>query len=66
GGNIEMRLGGLEGKLIGTCKVENTDGGQTWKTATCEVSGAAGVQDLYLKFTGGDGSLFKLNYWKFE
>ncbi len=66
GGNIELRFGGLEGKPIGTCKVENTGGRQTWKTVTCDVSGAAGVQDLYLKFTGGDGPLFNVDYWIFE
>ncbi|HWQ92877.1 MAG TPA: glycoside hydrolase family 43 protein [Clostridia bacterium] len=66
GGNIEVRVGGVEGKLLGTCKVENTGSGQTWKTATCEVSAAAGVQDLYLKFIGGDGALFNVDFWKFE
>jgi arabinoxylan arabinofuranohydrolase len=66
GGSIEIRLGQLEGKLLGTCKVENTGGAQAWKTAMCEVSGAAGVQDLYLKFTGADDTLFNLDYWKFE
>ena len=66
GGSIELRLGRLDGKLIGTCMVENTGGQQAWKTATCEVSDAAGVQDLYLKFVGGDGPLFKVDYWRFE
>ncbi len=66
GGNIELRLGSLDGKLIGTCKVENTGGQQAWKTATCDVSGASGIQDLYLKFTGDDGALFNVDYWKFE
>lgn len=66
GGSIELRLGSLEGKLIGTCKVENTSGGQQWKEASCAVSGATGVQDLYLKFTGGDKPLLNLDYWKFE
>jgi hypothetical protein len=32
---------------------------------TCEVSGASGKHDLYLKFTGGSGYLFNLNWWKF-
>jgi arabinoxylan arabinofuranohydrolase len=66
GGSIELRLGGLDGKLVGTCKVENTGGWQTWKDASCEVSGATGVQDLYLKFTGGEKPLLNLDYWKFE
>ena len=66
GGNIELRVGALDGKLIGVCKVENTGGQQTWKTVSTEVSDIVGVQDLYLKFTGGDGPLFNLNYWIFE
>lgn len=66
GGNIELRLGSTEGKLIGTCKVESTGGWQTWKNVSCEISGAIGVQDLYLKFTGGTKPLLNLDYWKFE
>ena len=66
GGHIELRLGRPDGKLIGACKVETTGGQQTWKTSSCEVSAATGVQDLYLKFTGGEGALFNLDHWKFE
>jgi arabinoxylan arabinofuranohydrolase len=66
GGNIELRLGSLDGKLIGTCKVGNTGGLQTWKEVSCKVTGATGVQDLYLKFTGGEGALFNVDSWKFE
>jgi arabinoxylan arabinofuranohydrolase len=66
GGSIELRLGALDGKLIGASKVENTGGQQTWKDVSGEVTGATGVQDLYLKFTGGEGALFNVNFWKFE
>lgn len=66
GGNIELRLGSLDGKLIGTCRVENTGGQQAWKDVSCEAIGATGVQDLYLKFTGGEGALFNVDSWKFE
>lgn len=58
--------GGVDGKLIGTCKVEGTGGQQTWKNVSCDVADATGVQDHYLKFTGGDGPLFNVDYWKFE
>jgi len=66
GGSIELRLGDVDGKLIGTCKVANTGGWQSWKNASCDVSDATGVQDLYLKFTGGDKPLFNLDFWKLE
>jgi len=29
------------------------------------VSGVSGTHDLYLKFTGGSGYLFNINWWKF-
>jgi arabinoxylan arabinofuranohydrolase len=44
----------MDGKLIGTRKVENTNGQQTWRPVSCEVSAATGVQVLCLKFSGGD------------
>jgi hypothetical protein len=65
GGNIEIRLDSENGKLVGTCAVSNTGGWQNWITKSCNVSGATGVHDLYLKFTGGSGSIFNFNWWKF-
>ncbi|MEK3760191.1 glycoside hydrolase family 43 protein [Paenibacillus sp. FSL P4-0338] len=66
GGNIELRLDSPTGTLIGTCAVQNTGGWQSWVTKTCMVSGASGTHDLYLKFTGGSGYLFNINWWKFS
>lgn len=66
GGNIELRLDSPTGTLIGTCTVQNTGGWQSWVTKTCTVSGASGTHDLYLKFTGGSGYLFNINWWKFS
>ncbi|MDP4183214.1 MAG: family 43 glycosylhydrolase [Bacillota bacterium] len=67
GGNIELRLDSLTGKLVGTCAVSGTGGSQTWAAKSCTISGATGTHDLYLKFTGGSGSsLFNLNWWKFN
>ncbi len=65
GGNIELRLDSATGKLVGTCAVSGTGGWQKWTTKSCTVSGATGIHDLYLKFTGGSGSLFNFNWWKF-
>jgi hypothetical protein len=45
--------------------VPATGGWQTWTTVTCPVSGATGTQDLYLRFAGGSGSLFNVNWWQF-
>jgi hypothetical protein len=66
GGKIELRLDSTNGTLVGTCKVPGTGGWQTWVTQSCKVRGAAGGHDLYLKFTGGSGSLFTFNWWKFK
>jgi len=65
GGNIELYLDSLTGPQIGTCAVSNTGGWQTWTTRSCPVSGAAGPHDLYLKFTGGGGYLFNVNWFQF-
>jgi arabinoxylan arabinofuranohydrolase len=66
GGKIELRLGGTSGTLIGTCNVPGTGSWTSYTTVTCSISGAAGTQDLYLRFTGGSGSLFNFNWWQFD
>ena len=66
GGNIELRLDSQTGTLVGTCAVAGTGGWQTWATKSCTISGATGIHDLFLKFTGGSGLLFNFNWWKFD
>ncbi|HEX2925429.1 MAG TPA: carbohydrate-binding protein [Ruminiclostridium sp.] len=65
GGNIEIRLDSITGTLVGTCAVAGTEDWQTWTDVKCKVSGVSGKHDLYLKFTGGEGYLFNLNWFKF-
>ena len=66
GGSIELRLDSQTGTLLGTCAVASTGGAQTWTTKTCTVTGATGLHDLFLKFTGGTGNLFNFNWWQFS
>ena len=66
GGRIEVRLGSLTGPVAGTCTVPGTGGWQAWTTVTCPVSGATGTQDLYLRFAGGSGYLFNVDWWQFS
>jgi len=66
GGRIELRLDSASGPTVGTCNVPGTGGWQTWTTVTCPVSGATGTHDLYLRFTGGGGDLFNVNWWQFD
>lgn len=60
---IELRLDSQDGTLLGTCDVS---GASSWTTTTCPVSGGSGQHDLFLKFVGGNGELFKFNWWKFD
>jgi hypothetical protein len=59
---IELHLDSQTGTLLGTC---NVSGAPSWTTKTCQVSGASGKHDLFMKFVGGSGDLFKFNWWKF-
>ena len=59
---IELHLDSQTGTLLGTCDVS---GASSWTTKTCAVSGGSGKHDLFLKFVGGSGDLFKFNWWRF-
>ncbi|MBJ6362248.1 carbohydrate-binding protein [Paenibacillus sp. GCM10012307] len=65
GGNIEVRLGSLNGTLAATCSVPNTGGWQNWITRTCATSNITGTHHVFLKFTGGVGNLFNVYSFKF-
>jgi glucuronoarabinoxylan endo-1,4-beta-xylanase len=65
GGNIEIRLDSTTGTLIGKLSVTSTGGWQDYVTKACAVTGAAGVHDLYLVFTGGAGYLLNINWFRF-
>jgi arabinoxylan arabinofuranohydrolase len=67
GGNIELYLDSMTSSAIGSCAVKGTGGAQTWTTvSTGAIAGATGVHDLFLKFTGGSGDLFNVNWWQFS
>ena len=63
GGEIEIRLDGERGPLVGTVKIGHTDG---FKDFSTKVKGAKGVHDLFLVFKGGGKNLFELDYWSFK
>ena len=60
GGAIELRLDSETGPVVGTLKVKPTGSLDKWEMQSCSVSGAKGVHDLYLKFTGSDGNAVEL------
>jgi arabinoxylan arabinofuranohydrolase len=67
GGAIEVRLDSLTGDMLGTLKINPTGAMHTWETQSTSVSGARGIHDLYLKFTGeGTGALMNVDWWQFE
>lgn len=62
--SIEIRLDKKDGELIGTLKVENTNG--AWKELECEVANTIGKHDLFLVFKGANNTeLFDFDYWCF-
>jgi hypothetical protein len=65
GGRVELHLDSPTGPTVGTCTVSGTGGWQTWSTVSCPVTGATGTHDLYLRFAGGSGFLFNMNWWQF-
>ena len=65
-GAVELRLDNENGPIIGSLKVKSTGTLDKWKTQSCDVSGAKGVHDLVLKFTGGKEPQFNFDWWKFE
>lgn len=65
GGVIELRIGSADGRLIGTLPVSDT-GGQ-WQNGTIEVTGAAGVQDLFFVFVrSGIEPFCRFDHWQFH
>jgi arabinoxylan arabinofuranohydrolase len=62
---IEIRLGKLDGPLIGTLPVSGTGG--EWKPQSTRITGASGINDLFFVFRGAAGEeLFKFDYWQFS
>ncbi|KAF7514944.1 hypothetical protein G7054_g14872 [Neopestalotiopsis clavispora] len=67
GGQIELRIGSVDGTVIGTCTVPSTGGWQIWETVTCSIENALEVQDLFLVFRGnGSDPLFNIDWWQFS
>jgi arabinoxylan arabinofuranohydrolase len=66
GGSIEIRVGGVDGTLLGVCEVNDTGGLQRWASQSCEVQEVKGVHDLYFVFKASDTNSFNFDWWKFE
>ena len=67
GGSIEIRLDGIEGKLLGTLKIPYTGEWENFKEFTTEIEKATGIHDVYFVFKGKEPhQLFNFDYWKFS
>ncbi|MBN2161990.1 MAG: carbohydrate-binding protein, partial [Pontiellaceae bacterium] len=66
GGTIEIYLDRVDSKPVGTCKVSNTGGWQSWETVSCRLQHVRGQHDVYFRFTGGSGYLLNVYDWKFS
>ncbi|MEV6862180.1 ThuA domain-containing protein [Streptosporangium subroseum] len=60
GGTIEVRAGSATGTLLGSVPVMPTGGWEAFQTVTTTLTNA-GTGPLFLKFTGGAGSLFDVD-----
>lgn len=66
GGKIELHLDSVQGPIVGTVTCPVTGGWQEFTTVSGDVKGATGEHDLYLRFAGGDGYLFNVDWWQFR
>lgn len=64
---IEIRLGGVEGELLGSIRVPRTGGSDRWALRTIDVPKTTGVHDLYFVVRGQPAShLMYFDYWMFS
>jgi len=65
GGTLNIVLDQSNGTSIGTISVPGTGGWQTWTTITLDIPVTDGIHDVYLKFSGGSGYLYNINWFRF-
>lgn len=66
GGKIEIRLGSVDGTLLGTCEIQDTGGLQNWQLHSTKFKKVKGVHDVYFIFKGDEGHLFNFDWWLFK
>ena len=66
GGQIEIRIDSVSGKLLGTVNVPGTGGWEQWQTITTDLTAiASGHHDMYFVFKGRKGpKLFNFDWWE--
>ena len=66
GGQIEIRIDSVGGKLLGTVNVPGTGGWEQWQTITTDLTAiTSGHHDMYFVFKGRKGpKLFNFDWWE--
>ncbi|MDO5558949.1 MAG: carbohydrate-binding protein [Oscillospiraceae bacterium] len=63
---IELYLDSLDNTPVAVCDFAGSDGWQTWKDESFNISGITGVHDLYIRFTGAEGYLVNIDSFYFS
>lgn len=66
GGKIEIRIGSLDGSILGICDVKNTGELHNWKLQSTQIKKTKGVHDLYFVFKGNGQNLFNFDFWRLK
>lgn len=67
GGEIDIRLDGINGQSIGVCQAPATGDWQNWVTITCNInSDVTGERTIYLLFRGQGEYLYNINWFEFS
>ncbi len=66
GGEIHLRLDGPDGELVGVVEIDGTGGWGEWQVISAGIAEVGGVRDLYLTFSGDDGFLFNLDWFRID
>jgi len=65
GGYLEVVLDSAKGKSVGKYAVKGTGGWQNWITLSNSIAPIIGIHNVYLKYSGGTGYLFNVNWFRF-
>lgn len=67
GAQIEIRSGGVNGKLLGSCKVPDTKAWSDYRQVECQLKNDSSKQDIYIIFKGKtDKELLRLDWLSFS
>jgi hypothetical protein len=65
-GQIEIRAGSPEGKLLGAVRVLSAEDPGSLQVVSCEMEGGKGRKDIVLRFNGDETSTFELDWYRFQ